>query len=154
MQMLTQETILTQAVEAMNNSCSKTILVAEDNKDSRAMLRFFLEDLGYKVIEVENGKKAVEAAIDFLPDLILMDLNMPEMNGLAAAAEIRQHAELREIPILANSSNGNNGIELFLNVDKLGSGLVEYLPKPIELDELSALIKAIFKNIKIAPLQA
>ncbi len=78
---------------------------------------------------------------------------MPEMNGLIAAKEIRQHPELCKIPILANSGNGNNGIELFLNVNKLGSGLVEYIPKPIELDDLSALINAIFKNIQIAALR-
>ena len=94
-----RDTILTKAVEAMNSSYVKTILVAEDNKDSRAMLRFFLEDLGYKVVEAENGKKAVVAAIFFLPDLILMDLNMPELDGISATKQIRQHDKLCYVPI-------------------------------------------------------
>ncbi|MCA1639057.1 MAG: response regulator [Acidobacteria bacterium] len=139
--MLTQETILTQAVEAMNNSCSKTILVAEDNKDSRAMLRFFLEDLGYKVIEAENGKEAVEAAIFFLPDLILMDLNMPELNGIDATEQIRQHNKLCDVPIIANSAEGDRGIDLFLNIDNFGEGFIGYIAKPINLDDLSEQIE-------------
>jgi len=109
-----RDTILTKAVEAMNSSYVKTILVAEDNKDSRAMLRFFLEDLGYKVVEAENGKKAVVAAIFFLPDLILMDLNMPELDGISATKQIRQHDKLCYVPLIANSAEGNRGIELFL----------------------------------------
>ncbi len=144
MQTPRQETILTQVIEVMYNSYPKTILVAEDNQDCRGMLRFFLEGLGYKVIEAENGKKAVEAAVFFLPDLILMDLNMPELDGISATEQIRQQDELRNVPIIANSGEGSRGIDLFLNISNFGEGFIGYITKPFSLDDLSEQIEKAF----------
>ncbi len=102
MQRFGQDTILTKAVEGMNNSYPQTILVAEDNEDSRAMLRVFLEGQGYKTVEAKNGREAVEVAGFTLPDLILMDLNIPKLDGIAAAKQIREQSELCCVPIIAN----------------------------------------------------
>ena len=93
-----------------------TILVAEDNEDSRLMLRLFLENLEYNVIEAKNGEEAVRLAEQKVPDLILMDLNMPEMDGVTAATVIRNFTELSNVPIIAMSAYGDLAISLFLNV--------------------------------------
>ncbi len=88
--MLGQETFSTKSVVAVNNSRPKTILIAEDDEDSRSMLRTFLELHSYRVVEARNGEEAVELASSTEPDLIIMDLNMPKLGGFAAAEQIRQ----------------------------------------------------------------
>jgi CheY-like chemotaxis protein len=143
MQMLNQEIILTRRVEAMNKSNLKSILIAEDNEESRIMLRTFLELHGYRVIEAEDGKEAVEVACAQLPDLILMDLNMPKLGGLAAAQEIRRCKNLSAVPILTNSSSGKHGMELFLNIEKLEGGYLEYIPKPFNFEYLLEMIETV-----------
>jgi CheY-like chemotaxis protein len=141
--MLSQETILTRRVEGVNKSNLKTILIAEDNEESRIMLRTFLNLHGYRVIEAENGEEAVEVACTELPDLILMDLNMPKLGGFEAAKQIRQCENLEEVPILTNSSSGKHGMELFLNIEKLDGGYVEYIPKPFDFEYLLELIETV-----------
>jgi len=150
MQTLGQEAILTKAVESMNNSCRETILIAEDDDDSRSMLRTFLELHSYRVVEARNGEEAVETACLELPDLIIIDLNMPKLDGIAAVQQIRQFKELSEVPILTNSSSGKFGMELFLNIEKVGGGYLEYIPKPFNLKHLAELIETILLKTKKA----
>ncbi len=76
MQMLEQKTILMRGFEAIINSNLKTILIAEDNEDSRIMLRTFLDLQGYRVVEARNGEEAVENACFVQPDLIILDLKI------------------------------------------------------------------------------
>lgn len=120
----------------------KTILIAEDNDDGRVMLRTFLEHKGYRVIEAEDGRAAVRMALSFKPDLILIDLNMPQLDGVTAVEQIRGQSDLSEVPILANSGDGRRGIDLFLKVKNLGRGYIEYIAKPLNLDTLDYLIEA------------
>ena len=88
-----------------------TILVAEDHNDTRDLLRVFLELEGYEVIEAKNGAEAVVLAERENPDLILTDLQMPELDGVAAVKQIRCVEQLRDVPILAMSGEGaRNGI--------------------------------------------
>jgi two-component system KDP operon response regulator KdpE len=110
-----------------------TILVAEDDPDSREFLRFFLEGEGFNVIEAKNGAEAVELARQQCPDLVLTDLHMPELDGVAAINQIRS---LCDVPILAISGDGQRGMELFLNIDESAPGYVHYLTKPLNLNEL------------------
>lgn len=126
----------------MSNLYGKTILIAEDHKDLRLMLRFFLQDKGYRVIEAENGEQAVNIAQSKNPDLILMDLNMPLLDGVAAAKQIRQNAESRDIPIITNSGSGECGIDFFLNISNFGKGFISYLTKPLNLNELCEQIES------------
>ena len=114
------------------------------------MLRVFLEKNGYKVIEAKNGLEALEIAKSAKPDLIMMDLSMPELDGLSATRQIRQYSDLREIPILTNSGDGINGMNLFLNIEEFGDGYIEYIPKPINLNTLRELIKTILSKVKKA----
>jgi two-component system phosphate regulon response regulator PhoB len=121
----------------MTSLSRRTILVAEDNEDIRSLLRFFLEENGYEVIEARNGAEAVKMAQTTKPDLILMDLTMPYVSGIDAAIKIRSFNELRHIPIVANSGDGTRGIELFNNAKKLGSAYISYITKPFYLNELT-----------------
>lgn len=134
----------------MNNSHNNKILVAEDNEDSRLMLRAFLETLDYEVIEAKNGEEAVRLAQQEEPDLILMDLNMPELDGITAATVIRHLAGMSDVPILATSADGGRGIDLFLNIKKMGNGYVGYITKPINLDDLAEQIKMALFKVKVA----
>jgi two-component system KDP operon response regulator KdpE len=115
------------------NSENLTILVAEDHDNSREFLRVFLEGEGFNVIEAENGAEAVNLARQECPDLILTDLHMPELDGVAAINQIRS---LCDVPILAMSGDGQRGMELFLNIDESATGYIHYLTKPLNLNEL------------------
>src|SRR5205085_1115178 len=83
-----------------------TILVAEDDEDNRLVMKMLLELRGYRVLVAANGHEALTLAERESPDLILMDLRMPQLNGLATARHLRQHerTELRRVPIIALSA--------------------------------------------------
>lgn len=132
----------------MNNSHTSKILIAEDNEDSRLMLRTFLESLEYNVVEAENGEEAIRLTRQEQPDLILMDLNMPELDGITAATVIRNFTELGDVPILATSGDGGRGIELFLNIKMLGEGYISYITKPINLEDLAEQIKTALLGVQ------
>lgn len=132
----------------MNTLNCNTILIAEDDEESLIMLRTFLELEGYRVVIARNGVEAIEVACSAQPDLIIMDLNMPKLGGIAATEKIRQCEKLSEVPILTNSSSGKFGMELFLNISKLGGGYLEYIPKPFNLDYLSELIENVLLKTK------
>ena len=125
----------------MDSDQNKKILIAEDNDDSRVMLRVFLESHNYFVVEARNGEEAVRLAEREKPDLILMDLNMPEMDGISAVSLIRNITELSKVPIIAISAFGDLGMNLFLNIKNLGDSYISYITKPVNLEELSAQIK-------------
>ena len=125
-----------------------SILVAEDDADSRLMLRLFLEYHNYNVIEAKNGEEAVRLAEQEKPDLILMDLNMPVMDGVTAATIIRNFTEVSDVPIIAMSAYGEQGISLFLNIQQLGNGYIEYITKPINLDSLAEQIETILLAVE------
>lgn len=134
----------------MHNSHTGKILVAEDNEDSRLILRTFLESLDYSVEEAKNGEEAVRLARQGKPDLILMDLNMPVIDGVTAAMVIRQLTHLSNVPILAVSADGGRGIDLFLNVKKMGEGFIGYITKPINLDDLAEQIRTVLLGVRKA----
>jgi two-component system, cell cycle response regulator DivK len=102
------------------------------------------------VAEARNGKEAVAVARRAKPDLILMDLNMPELDGISAAKVIRDSADLSAVPILATSADGGRGIELFMNIKNFGRGYIEYVTKPLNLDALAELIENALPNVSKA----
>lgn len=85
------------------------ILVAEDFDDTRSMIKLLLEMKGHEVVEAVNGQEAVDAASLKCPDLILMDLNMPVMDGLIATEQLRRHASTSFVPIVAVTAHCGNG---------------------------------------------
>lgn len=112
------------------------ILVAEDHAESRALIRYVLEGSGYRVIEAADGPEAVALAESERPDLILTDLHMPTLSGVEAIRRIRALPALRDVPIIAMSGDGMVGMELFLNIDQMGGGFIDYIAKPLNLETL------------------
>ena len=115
-----------------------TILVVEDSDDIRATLRQFLLRSGYRVAEAVNGREAVEFARRRCPDLILMDINMPVMDGIAATEQIRRLKDKCEsVPILALTAHDTYGME----EAALEAGCNDYILKPIDLTRLEKTIE-------------
>jgi CheY-like chemotaxis protein len=112
-------------------------MVVEDFEDNRFMMRRLLEMSGYHVLEAINGEEAVEIATRERPGLILMDLSLPKLDGLAATRRIRQVPELRHVPIVAVSAHDTADF----HADALAAGCNDYVTKPIDFDELEALLK-------------
>lgn len=83
----------------------RTVLVVEDFEDNRFMMRRLLEMSGYRVVEAENGEQAIARALAERPDLILMDLSLPVLDGLAATRGIRRQPGSQSVPIIAVSAH-------------------------------------------------
>jgi CheY-like chemotaxis protein len=124
--------------QAMQQAAKPVILVVDDFDDTRLLLRTWLERKGFQVIEAENGNEAVSQAETNLPNLIIMDLEMPELDGLAATRKIRAVKELEKIPVLAVSAYG---AEQFRD-DALAAGCDEYVSTPFEPEALEKLIRS------------
>jgi two-component system, cell cycle response regulator DivK len=120
-----------------NGGAAPVVMVVEDFEDNRFMMRRLLEMSGYRVLEAINGEEAVELAHRERPQLILMDLSLPQLDGLAATRRIRQHADLREVPIVAVSAHDTADF----HADALAAGCNDYVTKPIDFDQLEALLK-------------
>ncbi len=119
-----------------------TILIVDDFDDTRLLLRTWLEKKGYAVIEAENGKEAVAAAERRQPDLIIMDVEMPELDGLSATRQIRALDNFERVPIVAVSAYGADQFR----TDALNAGCNEYVSTPFEPEELEKLIKSLIES--------
>lgn len=112
------------------------VLVVEDHEDTRALYKYVLELHGYDVIEADKGEDAILLAKEIHPDLVLMDTNLPEMDGLAAAQHIRQYASLQDLPIIFISGHAQPE----LRAAALAAGGDDYLVKPTSLSDLEASV--------------
>ena len=112
------------------------VLLVEDFEDTRLFMRLELEEQGFIVFEAENGQVAVESAIRENPDVILMDLTLPLMDGFAATKLIRQNEQLKNVPIIAVTAHQESD---FRN-DAKASGFDAYVTKPIDVNWLKELI--------------
>jgi two-component system cell cycle response regulator DivK len=121
------------------DSRDRTILIVEDSDDARYLMRLALENLGYLIIEAENGAKAVEIAQAERPDIILMDLGLPIMDGIKAAEKIRATEGLDGIPIIAVTAHQ----ETDFRAGAKAAGFDAYVTKPIEIDSLNELINGL-----------
>ena len=121
------------------DSRDRTILIVEDSDDARYFMRLSLEQLGYLIIEAENGAKAVEIAQRERPDIILMDLSLPILDGIAAAQKIRASDGLGGVPIIAVTAHQ----ETDFRAGAKAAGFDAYVTKPIDIDFLSELIQGL-----------
>lgn len=120
----------------------KRILLVEDNVATVDVMRQELEFLGYDVTVAKNGIEAVEMASSELPDLIVMDIRMPKMDGFQAAGQIRENPKTQAIPILAATAKALPG-----DREKcLQSGCDDYIAKPFTHRELGAAIEKLLKR--------
>ena len=116
---------------------NKLLLVVEDFEDSRFMMRRLLEMSGYDVLEASDGEQAVTMAVEAKPVLILMDLSLPKLDGLAATRKIRQKKGLKRVPIVAVSAHDSPESR----TEALEAGCDEYVTKPIDFDNLHAILQ-------------
>jgi CheY-like chemotaxis protein len=122
---------------AMNTRGTPVILVIEDFADSRNLLSALLRAKGYKIFEARNGLEGVQEATRVNPDLILMDLAMPHMDGVEATRELRRSSTLAQIPIFAISAYATPAV----TQDAMEAGCAEVFPKPLNIESLLGKIR-------------
>jgi len=113
------------------------VLVVDDHVDTRRVMRWMLEQRGYRVAEASDGREVLSVAMSERPDLILMDLSMPGLDGFDAMRGVRGHQELRDIPAVAvtghDTAGSRDGAE--------SAGFDYYLSKPIDYLRLGIVIE-------------
>jgi two-component system cell cycle response regulator DivK len=119
-----------------NKEALATILLVEDTEDNRQMMKRLLEMSGYRVVEAINGLEAVEVANRIRPQIILMDLSLPYIDGLAATRRIRGLPGLNNVPIVAVSAHDTADF----HSEALDAGCNAYITKPIDYPELEDLV--------------
>ena len=122
-----------------NNS---TILYVEDNADNRTLVKRILMAEGYNLLEAVNATQALEILNNSRPDLILMDINMPDMDGYSLTAQIKSTPGLEVIPIIALTANVMRGDR----ERSLEAGCDGYIQKPIDIDMLSEQIERFLRS--------
>lgn len=125
-------------------SHAAVVMVAEDDDDNRFVLKKLLEMRGYTVVEAANGQEVIDLTPCAHPDLILMDLRMPVLNGLATTRRLRRHAQarVRRVPIVALSAYD----AAYQRDVAIEAGCDEYVSKPVDYDRLENLIDALLRR--------
>jgi len=116
---------------------SEKVLLVEDNPQNRYLVTFLLEKNGYEVISAEDGETAVEMAMQQVPDLILMDVQLPLLDGYEATRRIKADERTKHIPLVAltaHSMKGDRG-------KALAAGCDEYITKPVDAEGLLVRIR-------------
>ena len=119
-----------------------TVLLVEDTEDNRFMMRRLLEMSGYRVVEAMNGEEAVRLARTESPQLILMDLSLPVIDGLAATRLIRKLPALASTPIIAVSAHDSSDFQ----AEAVEAGCNSYVTKPIDFGQLETLIEQLLTH--------
>jgi CheY-like chemotaxis protein len=119
------------------------VLVVEDNKDIRDLLAVFLLENGCHILEAEDGKQAVQLAREFHPDLVLMDLNLPQLNGIQATTILKNHMDTENISVVALSSLCT---DVRWREKAIQVGCDNCISKPIDFAELIRVLRPYFKD--------
>lgn len=128
--------LLTELFFSVRWAMSKTVLIVEDYVDIRNMMKFLLQGYGYRVLEAADGNEAVQSVQKTVPDLILMDLSLPNMDGLTATQIIRKIAGLGKVPIIAVTAYGNSYYRRAIE-----AGCDDLINKPLDFDKLEPLLE-------------
>ena len=118
------------------------ILIVDDNAEYRELLAWILELHGFQTISAKGGREAVALAIECQPELVLMDLNMPGMNGYEATRAIHSHRRGKKIPVIAVSADC---VDCGSNV-WFDAGFIAFLAKPFEQDALLEIMARVLTN--------
>jgi len=112
------------------------ILVVDDLADNVAVISLNLQERGYRVVTASNGEEAISVAIQTLPNLILMDISMPTLDGFGATRRIRENEALRDVPVIAVTAFGTEGFQRAA----YDVGISGYLTKPIDFERMHQLV--------------
>jgi DNA-binding response OmpR family regulator len=124
----------------MSALLSPTVVLAEDSRDTRNMLKRALQVKGYRVLEAKNGREALELTRKYSPHLMIVDLNMPELDGLETIRYVRMmKGAVDQIPIVAITAFDVYGME----EAALEAGCNEYISKPFDLDDLDKKLRGL-----------
>lgn len=115
---------------------SRKVLVVDDESDARQLLKTYFETSGFDVCEAEDGYEAVQKALDERPDLVIMDMAMPLVDGVNSARAMRSHDELRDTPII-----GLTGFGTFYEPRALEAGCTDMISKPVDFKNLEPVVK-------------
>lgn len=118
------------------------ILIAEDEQDIRDLITFTLRFAGHEVTATSDGEEAYQTAKKLLPDLILLDVRMPRLNGYDACMKIKAYDKTQHIPIVFLSAKGQEA-EIQAGMD---AGATEYIIKPFSPDQLTERVQTILRN--------
>ena len=126
---------------AMLDENCRSVLIADDSEDIRSFLRALLESKGFTVIEAPDGENAVEIIRQKCPDLILLDLNMPKLDGRAAAEKIREiKGQCEHVPIVALTGDDTDEMK----DAALAAGFSDYVAKPIDQGQIEPVLRRLF----------
>lgn len=114
-----------------------TVLYVEDNYENRVLVRRILQAEGYQVLEAENASEALDRVMNQRPDLILMDINMPETDGYALTAKMKSLPALAGVPVVALTANVMRGDR----ERSFAAGCDGYIQKPVDVDEFPRQIE-------------
>jgi two-component system cell cycle response regulator DivK len=117
---------------------NSTILIAEDDDDGRGMMQTLLRLKGYDVVGARDGMQAIDLALAKTPDLILLDLELPLLNGLAVTESLRRLSQFKQVPIVIVSGHDPRKYR----EAALAAGCVDYLLKPIDFEALEDILAA------------
>lgn len=123
----------------MRESAGIKILVVEDYEDIRLMMRLELEQRGHRVVEACDGEEAVEVAWRECPDIVLMDLSLPKIDGFEATRRIREDEQMRGVMVVAVTAHQ----EPLYRTNALEAGFNAFVTKPIDFDWLNELLKSL-----------
>lgn len=121
---------------------SKKILIVDDNNDSRELVVKILKNKGYEMIEAIDGEEALEKAMTEKPDLILMDISIPKINGYEVTKRLKSIEEFKDTPIVALTAHAMKGDR----VKALEAGCEGYISKPINVRELPDQVKSYLRG--------
>ncbi len=119
-----------------------TIMIVDDDDDIRIMMSRALSEDGYVITQAASAAEAERKAVAELPDLILLDLNMPRTNGMTALWNIRRHQEIADVPIVIVTAHD----AFDLRAEAAAAGCKGYLRKPFEVDELRDIVRSIIED--------
>ncbi|MEE2952077.1 two-component system, cell cycle response regulator DivK [Fulvimarina manganoxydans] len=121
---------------------AKTVMIVEDNELNMKLFRDLIEAYGYETVQTRSGLNAVELAREHRPDLILMDIQLPEISGLEVTRKLKDDPELRRIPVIAVTAFAMKGDE-----ERIREGGCEaYISKPISVPKFIETIKSFLKD--------
>ncbi|MDP2754431.1 MAG: response regulator [Nitrospirota bacterium] len=129
-------------MEEIKDDLPKKILIVDDNQDSRELVVKILKNRGYLIIEAVDGEEALEKAIAENPDLILMDISIPKIDGYEVTKRLKSQVTFKNTPIIALTAHAMKGDR----EKALEAGCDGYISKPIDIHELPDQIKSYLKN--------